>query len=154
MILIINKLGLVILNQVISKLLTLNKHRFCCVLFCTCRTAWSVKAVNNILESTMSNLSKPIKFTHLWKLANQSTSKGARATEITKACTVAFMKARNSLVVQFRKIGKKKKTENGENIFFKALTNRSKPCQRTAKLFMEGFLSNGLHEKVMICSLK
>ena len=79
--------------------------------------------------------------------------KGARATEITKACTFAFMKARNSLVVQFRKIGKKK-TENGENIFFKALINRSKPCQRTAKLFMEGFLSNGLHEKVMICSLK
>ena len=55
----------------------------------------------------MSNLSKPIKFTHLWKLANQSTLNGARAIEKTKACTVAFMKARNSLVVQFRKIGKK-----------------------------------------------
>ena len=140
MILIINKLGLVILNQIISKLLTLNKHRFCCVLFCTCRTAWSVKAVNNILESTMSNLSKPIKFTHLWKLANQSTLKGARATEITKACTFAFMKARNSLVVQFRKIGKKKKQKMVKIYFL--------------KLFMEGFLSNGLHEKLMICSLK
>ena len=54
--------------------------------------------------------------------------------EITKACIIAFMKARNSLVVRCRE---KKKTEGGENVFFKAL----------AKIF----LLNGLHEKVMIC---
>ena len=35
-------------------------------------------------------------------LANQSTLNKAHAIEITKACTVAFMKARNSLVVVVR----------------------------------------------------
>ena len=43
--------------------------------------------------------------------------------------------------------GKKKKTENGKNVFFKALGNRF----RLTKLFMVNLLSNGLHEKVMIC---
>ena len=42
---------------------------------------------------------------------------------------------------------KKIKTENGKNVFFKALANRF----RLTKLFMVNFLSNGLHEKVMIC---
>ena len=46
--------------------------------------------------------------------------------EITKACTVAFMKARNSLVVQCREkhVNWRKKTKDGENLFFKALANR------------------------------
>ena len=46
--------------------------------------------------------------------------------EITKACTVVFMKARNSLVVQCReeKVNWKKKTKDDENSFFKALANR------------------------------
>ena len=45
--------------------------------------------------------------------------------KITKACTVAFMKARNSLVVRCReKHANSKKTEDGENVFFKALDNR------------------------------
>ena len=49
--------------------------------------------------------------------------------EITNACAVAFMKARHSLVVRCREKhvnqGKKrKKTEAGENLFFKALGNR------------------------------
>ena len=47
--------------------------------------------------------------------------------EITKACTVAFMKTRNSLIVRCREKNvncKKKKTEDGENLFFKALRNR------------------------------
>ena len=38
--------------------------------------------------------------------------------EITKACIVPFMKSRNSLVVSCRE---KEKTEDGENVFFKAL---------------------------------
>ena len=42
--------------------------------------------------------------------------------EITKACIIAFMKARNSLVVRCRE---KKKTEDGENVFFKALAKIS-----------------------------
>ena len=45
--------------------------------------------------------------------------------KITKACTVAFMKARNSLVVRRRdKHVRWKKTEDGKNLFFKALDNR------------------------------
>ena len=41
--------------------------------------------------------------------------------EITKACTVAFMKAINSLVVRYgeKDINWKKKQKNGENLFFK-----------------------------------
>ena len=38
--------------------------------------------------------------------------------EITKECTVAFVKVRNSLVVRCRE---SKKTEDGENIFLKLL---------------------------------
>ena len=53
-------------------------------------------------------------------------------TEITKVCTVAFIKARNSLVVQYRekhansekKKKKKKMAEDGKNLFFKALVKR------------------------------
>ena len=47
-------------------------------------------------------------------------------TEITKACTVAFMKARNSLVVRYREKRAnwkktKKASRNYENIFLKLL---------------------------------
>ena len=47
-------------------------------------------------------------------------------TEITKACTVAFMKARNSLVVRYREKRAnwkktKKTSRNYENIFLKLL---------------------------------
>ena len=63
---------------------------------------WSGEAVSNISDSAMWNSSKPTKFPHLWKLANQSTLNEAHVLEITKACTVAFMKARNSLVVWCR----------------------------------------------------
>ena len=47
--------------------------------------------------------------------------------EITKACTVASMKARISLVVvqcREKKVNWKKNTEDSENLFFKALANR------------------------------
>ena len=44
--------------------------------------------------------------------------------EITKTCIVAFMKARISLVVWWRKM--KKKTEDGEYAFFKALAKHQK----------------------------
>ena len=37
---------------------------------------------------------------------------------ITKACIVAFMKAKNSMVFWCRE---KKKADDGENVFFKAL---------------------------------
>ena len=45
--------------------------------------------------------------------------------KLTKACTVAFVKARNSLVIRRReKHANWKKTEDGENSFFKGLDNR------------------------------
>ena len=68
--------------------------------------------------------------------------------EITKARTVAFMKARNSLVVRCRekRVNWEEKTENGDNNFFKVLANRfrltSKLCQRTTNLFMDDHFSN------------
>ena len=48
-----------------------------------------------------------------------------------------------------------KKVKHGENVFFKAFVNRfwliSKVNLGSTKLFMADFLSNWLHEKVMIC---
>ena len=41
--------------------------------------------------------------------------------EIAKSSTVIFMKARNSLVVQCRE---REKTDDYENVFFKAFANR------------------------------
>ena len=67
--------------------------------------------------------------------------------EITKACTITFMKSRNSLIVQGRKM---KKTEDGLNLFSKA----PKIFHGLAKLFMDDLLSDGLLEKVMICYWK
>ena len=46
----------------------------------------------------MSNSSKPVKFTHLQKLANQSALNGAYVIEITKTCTLALIKARKYLI--------------------------------------------------------
>ena len=61
----------------------------------------------------------------LLTLANRSTLNKTHVIEIKKACTVVFMKARNSLVVQYRKKHVNwKKTEDGENLFFKVLGNR------------------------------
>ena len=50
----------------------------------------------------------------------------AYAIEIAKACTVAFMKARNSLVVRCGEecVNWKKKTEHGKNLFFSTSANR------------------------------
>ena len=49
----------------------------------------------------------------------------AHVVEVTKACTVAFMKGRNYLVIRCReKHGNWKKSDDGENLFFKALANR------------------------------
>ena len=58
----------------------------------------------------MSNLCKPTKFAQLQKLANQSTLNGTHVIEITKACTVALMKARNFLIFRCRE-----KRVNGKN---------------------------------------
>ena len=82
----------------------------------------------------MWNSKKPIKFAHLQKLANQSTLNKAHVIEITKTCTVTFMKAKNPLVVWCREkeTKKKKKAEDGENVLFKALAkiflSTSKNC--------------------------
>ena len=53
----------------------------------------------------------------------------AQLIKITNACTVAFMKARISLVFRWRD---RKKTEDYENVFFKDFANKfwltSKGC--------------------------
>ena len=80
--------------------------------------------------------------------------------EILKACRVAFMKARNSLVAQYREERvnwktKNKKTEDGETLFLKASANRfwltSKCYSWFSKDVNADLLSNELHEKIMIC---
>ena len=53
----------------------------------------------------MWNSRKPVKFPHLWKLANQSTLNKAHVIEITTACKVIFIKARDSFVVRYREEG-------------------------------------------------
>ena len=70
----------------------------------------------------MWNSSKPIKFPHLWKLANQSTLNKAHVIEITKACKVAFMKARDSFVIRYReeRVKLNKVNTKVKNLFFKA----------------------------------
>ena len=81
-----------------------------------------MQGVNNISESAMWNSSKPIKFPHLWKLANQSTLNKAHVIEITKACKVAFMKARDSFVIRYREEHEKLNKINTKVkiLFFKA----------------------------------
>ena len=69
---------------------------------------WSAQAVNSISQCAMWNSTKPIKSSRLEKLTNQSTLNKAQVIEIINACIVAFMKARNSLVVSWRE---KKKNE-------------------------------------------
>ena len=45
----------------------------------------------------MSHSSKPIKFVHLQKLAEQSMLNDTHVIQIGKICTVVLMKAKNSL---------------------------------------------------------
>ena len=54
------------------------------------------------LLASNNNNSQPIKFAHLQKLANQLTLNGAHVIEITKTCTVTFMKGRDYLVLRYR----------------------------------------------------
>ena len=103
---IINELGRR-LNQIMSILLTMNKHRLHLLLHFVLHMPniiklklydnWSVQAVNTS-ESAIWNSSKPIKFL-IFK--HQPINK-AHVIEITKTCLAAFMKARNSLVVRCR----------------------------------------------------
>ena len=49
----------------------------------------------------------------------------AHVIKVTKVCTFAFMKTRNSLVqCREKHVNWEKKTKDGENLFFKALANR------------------------------
>ena len=61
-----------------------------------------MQAVNNISVIAMSNSSKPIKFPHFQKLANQAMLHRAHVNEMAKTSTVAHMKARSSLVARCR----------------------------------------------------
>ena len=59
---------------------------------------WSAHAANNFWENAMSNLSKPIEFAHLQKLANHKKLNGAHMIEVTNACIAVLTKARNSII--------------------------------------------------------
>ena len=59
----------------------------------------------------MSHSSKPIKFVHLQKLAEQSMLNDTHVIQIGKICTVVLMKAKNSLVFdEDRNVSIRKKT--------------------------------------------
>ena len=69
----------------------------------------------------MWNSSKPFKFSHLCKLANQSRLNKAYVIEITKACKVFFsVKTRDSYVVCIERNVSVEKKGDGEDSFFKA----------------------------------
>ena len=69
------------------------------------------------------------------KLASQSMPNKLHVIEIPKTCTVAFIKPISHGCLIYRE----EKTEDGEKVFFKALTNRfwltSKSCSWFNKVF-------------------
>ena len=69
--------------------------------------------------------------------------------EVTKACSYFYetKKLLDSLIKRKTCQLDKKKKENSENIFFKALADR---FQLSSKI-MDDSLLTGLHEKVMVC---
>ena len=73
----------------------------------------------------MSNSNKPIKFSHLRKLAKQLMLTGAFMIEVTQTITVNFMKAKILLVAQWREncVNWKKIKGRWKNIFFKTPIN-------------------------------
>ena len=106
-------------------------------------------------HNLISNSGKSIKYVHLEKLANQLTFIGAYVIETAKACTVALMEARHSLVIQCtEKCVNWQKTEGGENNWFRLTSKLISRVKRTTRLFMANLLSNGLNEKVIICYVK
>ena len=64
---------------------------------------WSAQAANSISEIAMSNSSKQTKFSHLQKLANQSTLNDTHVIEKTNTCIVDLMKAKNSLIFHIQR---------------------------------------------------
>ena len=60
-----------------------------------------MQAVNNISVIAMSNSSKPIKFPHFQKLANQAMLHRAHVIEMAKTSSVALMKTRSSLSIKY-----------------------------------------------------
>ena len=63
----------------------------------------------------MSNLSKPIEFAHLQKLANHKKLNGAHMTEVTNACIAVLTKARNSIIFWSIEKPEKRTTEKNNN---------------------------------------
>ena len=69
----------------------------------------------------MWNSSEPIKFPHLWKLANQSRLNKAYVIELTKVFKVFFsVKTRDSFVVCIERNVSIEKKGDGEDSCFKA----------------------------------
>ena len=120
------------LNQITSKLLTLNKHRCCCVLFCICR---------KLINFKLYNLSAQLYTTIFWRAlsqiqANQSnllTFKNQPINNVEWSTCGRNDKNKKYFYESKKLLGSsmqretcqsEKKGENGENIFFKALANR------------------------------
>ena len=79
--------------------------------------------------------------------------------EMTKASKFALMKARDFFAVRIERKGQLEKENRMVKIYhLKLPPNRfwlnQKVVHGSTKLFMDNLLSNGLHQKVMICLLK
>ena len=59
---------------------------------------WSAQATKNTSKSAVLNSSKQTKFSHLQKLANQSTLNGTHVIEITITRIADSMKVKHSLI--------------------------------------------------------
>ena len=94
------------------------------------------------------------------KISQSTTLNKAHVIEITKACTVTFMKTRNSLVVRCRKkhVNWEKKQKMVKIYFLKRwlidFGYHRKVIHGSTKLFTADLVSNGLQEKVNDIVLK
>ena len=103
-------LGFVWLDEIISILLTMNKHHLDSLLLrfvLHMPNIIKLKLHNNWSAQALNNIECYVKFKQTNQICshlkiNQSTLNEAHVIEITKACTVTFMKARNPLVFQWR----------------------------------------------------
>ena len=108
------------IDQVMSTLLTLNKHRLQSFYSCFCFTLaehnvikfslhinCSAQAVNNISESAISNSNKQIKFAQIQKLFKLSTLNSVHKVELKQEIPCLFDVGRNVLTGKKHKMDKK-----------------------------------------------
>ena len=93
--------GVVRLDQIMSILITMNKHRLQSLLLYFVLQMPNIiidqRKLLTVIRSVLCKIQR--NQSNLLTLANQSTLNKTHAIEMTKACIVPFMKARKSLVV-------------------------------------------------------